>query len=165
MPPSSPEKGLLHQQSSPEKSVHTVVQPVKMEGLGSLLVEINDIVGESAASNPGEQWSGGTHSSATTGSQSGAAGMSARDLALASLPQPAVMQRELAKHIRSEVKQLRKQALSIARAGKPGAAYKLNELYARIRRMNSLLGEILQASYDVLKRMFVRVFVDKQAIM
>lgn len=91
--------------------------------------------------------------------------MSARDQAIAAIPQPAVIQRELATHIRMEVKQLRKQALTVARMSKPGAAYKLNQLYARIHRLNGLLGDLFEASYEALKRMFIRVFIDKQPIL
>lgn len=74
------------------------------------------------------------------------------------------MQKQLAEHIRVEVKKLRKQALQISRMSRPGAAYKLNELYARIRHLNAILAELFEASMDVLKRLFVRVFIDKQTI-
>ena len=75
------------------------------------------------------------------------------------------MQKQLEQHIRSEVKKLRKQARTIARIGKPGAAYHLNNLYARIHHLNALLAAILEASYDVLKRLFIRVFIDRQPIL
>jgi len=140
-----------------------VLQPGKVEGLTAFLEEINKI-SESLAANPGEQWSGSAGGAMQTSQQTGAAAVSARDLAIANLPVPEVMQRQLEQHIRVEVKKLRKQAQLIARVGKPGTAYRLNQFYARIRRLNSLLGEILEASYDVLKRLFVRVFVDKQSI-
>ena len=52
----------------------------------------------------------------------------------------------------------------IVRSKKPGSAYALSQLYAKIRHLNALLADLLEASYDVLKRLFVKVFIDKQAI-
>ena len=39
-----------------------------------------------------------------------------------------------------------------------------NKFNKRIRRLNSLIAEILEASYEVLKRLFIRVFIDKQSV-
>ncbi len=75
------------------------------------------------------------------------------------------MQKQLEKHITTEVKKLRKEAMHIARLSRPGAAHRLNVLYARIRNLNSLLSELLQASYDIIQRFFIRVFIDKQQIL
>ncbi len=96
----------------------------------------------------------------------GAAGtaMSARAQAIANLPDLPIMQKELEKHIQNEVKKLSREAHRIASVGRPGAAFYLNELYARIRRLNGLLWELLEASMDLVKRLFIRVFVDKQQI-
>ena len=91
-------------------------------------------------------------------------GPSPRDLAIANLPQPIIMQKQLERHIRTEIKKLNKEAKRIARMSKPGAAYYLNELYSRIRRLNSLLHELFEASLDIMKRLYVRVFIDKQPI-
>jgi len=77
-----------------------------------------------------------------------------------------VIRKELAKHIENEVKTLRKQVRhATRRISKPGNAHKLNELYSRIRRLNTLLANMFEASYDVVKRLFVRVFIDKQPIL
>jgi hypothetical protein len=168
MASASPEKN-IGQFKSPESAPSVVSQPVKIEShltgqLGSFLEDINRI-SESAGSRPGEQWSDGSGSStavATTGGS--AAAVSTRDQAIANIPAPTLMQKQLEKHIRMEVKQLRKQAQAIARMNKPGAAFHLNQLYTRIRHLNALLAEIFEASYEVLKRLFVRVFIDKQSI-
>ena len=75
------------------------------------------------------------------------------------------MQRELGRYIRKEIKTLRKEVRRQAfRASKPGAAHQLNQLYSKIRRLNTLLSELMEASVDVLKRVFIRVFIDKQSI-
>lgn len=164
----SPEKN-IGQMKGPESAPGVVSQPVKIEShlgnqLGSFLEDINRI-SESSPGGPGEQWSGSDGSQMTSGTQGTTPVVSARDQAIANLPVPAMMQKELEKHIRDEVKKLRKQAQSIARMNKPGAAYHLNVLYTRIRHLNALLTEIIGASYDVLKRLFIRVFIDRQPIL
>lgn len=168
MASASPEKGPdIHK--SPEALHESVSQPTKVvtlqtqvEGLGEFVDQINKI-SEKSSSSAGEQWSGGT------GTQVAAAGtqqktMSARDLAIANLPTPQAMQKELEKHIREEVKNLRKQAKNVTRVGQPGGAHRLTLLYRQIRHLNSLLSAIWDTSVDVVKRLFIRVFVDKQSI-
>jgi len=170
MAPLSPEKN-IGQIKGPETAPAVVSQPVKIEShmsnqLGSFLEDINRI-SESSGEGPGEQWSSGTGTGgavATTGTQTTPA-VSARDQAIANLPPAAIMQKDLEKHIREEVKKLRKQAFNISRMSKPGAAFHVNQLYTRIRHLNALLGEIFGASYDALKRMFIRVFIDRQTIL
>jgi hypothetical protein len=162
------EKNINAPRGGQESAPSVVSQPAKIEmqaQLGAFLEEVNRI-SETSASGPGEQWSGsGSKAVAAKGSQASATAVSARDQAIAAIPVPAVMQKELEKHIRAEVKQLRKQAQMIARMSKPGAAYHLNQLYTRIHHLNALLAEIFEASYDVLKRFFIRVFIDKQPIL
>jgi hypothetical protein len=89
---------------------------------------------------------------------------SAREIALKSLPTPQVMQERIANHIEYEVKNLRKDLRKVDRLRKKGAAYKLTKLYARLRLLNSLLKSVLDASGEVVQRIFVRVFIDKQPI-
>jgi len=90
---------------------------------------------------------------------------SARDLAIADLPPLQNMQKQLEQHIRTEVRKLRKEAHHITRMNKPGSAYHLNKLYSRIRQLNALLSRLLESSIDILKRFFVRVFIDNQPIL
>lgn len=161
MKPASPEKGLQVAVASPEQG-KIVLQPGKAEGLAMLVAEINELPSESSASGPSND--GPASRSAATSTQGAQQGTTARDHALANLPAPAAMQRELEAHIRAEVKKLRKQTRLIIRSRKPGSAYALAQLYAKIRHLNALLADLLEASYDVLKRLFVKVFVDKQAI-
>ncbi|MDD5623780.1 MAG: hypothetical protein PHI23_03665, partial [Candidatus Peribacteraceae bacterium] len=91
--------------------------------------------------------------------------ISPREQAILNLPSPEAMQTKLRQKIHMEVKQLHKQIHSISRVSKPGNAFKLNLLYARIRRLNGLLAELVEASFEVLKRLFVRVFIDEQPIL
>ena len=140
-----------------------VVQPSKVE-YTAFLDGISKMT-ENVSDNPSGDWSssaGGVV--ATTSGTQGSATVSARDHAIANLPIPVVMQKDLEKHIREEVKKLRKQAISIATTSKPGGAYKLNQLYARIRHLNALLASLFETSIDVIKRLYIRVFVDKQSI-
>ena len=157
----SPEKGLQAPDGAPDRG-QNVLQPGKAEGLAMLVAEINERPSETTGGPSNDGPAGGSRAVATTqGSQQGT---SARDQALANLPAPTQMQKQLEAHIRAEVKELRKQTRLIVRSRKPGSAYALAQIYAKIRHLNTLLADLLEASYDVLKRLFVKVFVDKQAI-
>lgn len=157
----SPEKGLSSAPAQRETVSLVVTQPDK---LGSILDSINRIT-EKTASGPAND---GPMGGGTQGSQTGGAkqqGPSPRDQAIAAIPAPMIVQTKLAQHIQKEVRQLRREAGRITRLGQPGSAYQLTILYARIRRLNALLNELFEASFDVLKRLFIRVFIDKQPIL
>lgn len=160
----SPEKA--HMGSSPEnvsESRLIVTQPPKMKELGQLLETLDGLTqrvsersGEDASSDLGGAGSAGA---------AGQRRASPRDAAIALMPSaPAVLQAELAKHIEKEIKMLERRVSSARSASKAGGAFELNELYARIRKLRSLLREIVEASVDILKRLFIKVFIDKQPI-
>ncbi len=153
--------------SSLEAAPSVVSQPVKIETggqlLGSFLEDINKM-SESAPSGPGEQGTSGTGGAMqTTGGSTPV--VSSRDQAIANVPAAKVMQKQLEAHIKAEVKKLRKQAHTIARINQPGGAYRLNQLYTRIHHLNALLAELFSSSIDVVKRLFVKVFIDKQTVL
>lgn len=153
--------------TSVEKSRLTVSQPSKLKELTNLL-ETFENLNARVSERTGEDRSGdlgGAGGGAATGGQQGAQGASARDLAIQKIPVPDVMQKKLTSHIREETRKLEKLAQRVARSSAPGSAHKLNELYARIRRLNSLVYDILEASVEVLKRLFIRVFIDNQPIL
>lgn len=154
--------------SSPEAAPSAVVsQPLKIDlggQLGGFLEDINKI-SEAASSGAGEQGTAGSGGAMVQTSGGTATGMSARDQAIANLPAAKIMQKQLEAHIRAEVKNLRKQAKAIARISKPGGAYRLNLLYLRIHHLNALLHELLSSSVEVLKRLFIKVFIDKQTVL
>lgn len=156
------DKGPLVPSAAPERP-SAVVQPGKAEAMQALLLEVNDIVGESSPATVGEQWSGGQTSGG--GAQPATQTVSWRDQAIANLPAPQIMQKQLETHIQEEITLLRKQAAKITDLRKPGAAHRFNELQSKIHRLNNLLNALFEASVDVLKRIFIRVFVDKQAIL
>lgn len=152
--------------ASPESAKLIVRQPAKLQELGNLLLTIEGL-SQRVSERTGEDRSGDLGSGGTAGTGQGDDGtyVSPRDQAIAAMPAPAVIQKQLEKHIRKEVRELQTRARSIARLSQPGSAYLLTELYSRIRRLNQLLAEILEASVEVLKRFFIRVFIDQQPIL
>jgi signal transduction histidine kinase len=154
-----------HMSSSPEKATENrliVTQPPKMKELGQVLDAIDNMA-QRVGERTSEDVSGDLGSSG--GSAAGQKRASPRDAAIALMPTaPAVLQAELAKHIEQEIKQLERKVSRAGAMSKAGGAYELNELYARIRKLRSLLREILEASVDLLKSLFIKVFIDKQPI-
>jgi hypothetical protein len=162
---STPESGSNLAPSAPAAIPSRVVQPEKLKDFLSELSAIS----ESQPSRPGEDLpasGGGSTAVATTGGQqAGQSTQSWRDQAIANVPTDRVMYREIAKHIQAEVKHLRAEAKTIARLSKPGAAYHLNILYGKIHRLNALLGNLYEAGKEAIKRLYVRIFIDKQPIL
>jgi hypothetical protein len=160
----TPEKG-TNTLTNVEKAKLIVSQPAKLQELNLLLESFENLnmrVGEKT----GEDRSGDLGASgAGTGQGTAATGQSARDLAIKNLPAATVMQKKLTSHIQKEVQNLQHEAIRLSATGRPGGAFKLNEIYARIRRLNVLLTEIFHASMEALQRLFVRVFIDKQPIL
>lgn len=156
------EKGLQQIESSESKNL-VVTQPDKFEGLLDTIALMDKVSERMGEDKSGDMGGGG---GAATGSGKGDDdAVSVRAQAIANLPDTPEMRKELSKYIQKEVKTLRKQIRRKAfRAAKPGSAHQLNELYSKIRRLNSLLSELMEASIDVLKRIFIRVFIDKQSI-
>lgn len=157
------EKQASHQESAEHRNL-VVAQPDKFEGLLetiSLMDKVSERMGEDRS---GDLGAGGAGTGGTATGQ-GDDGQSARAQAIANLPDSPQMRKELGEYIQKEIKKLRKDVRKQAfRASKPGSAHKLNEMYSKIRRLNSLFAELMEASVDVLKRIFIKVFIDKQSI-
>jgi hypothetical protein len=167
MSPLSPEKAHNAPNESEVATVTTVTQPltVSVADLGAFLEGINDTkVSETTREDASSDFTQTGKGGAVTTAQGTQSGMSVRDQAIANLPIPVVMQKQLEQHIRDEVKKLRSQAKTIAAMSKPGGAYKANQLYARIRHLNAILASLFDASMEIMKRLYIRVFVDKQNI-
>ncbi|MFH1444327.1 MAG: hypothetical protein ABIG34_02975 [Candidatus Peregrinibacteria bacterium] len=143
------------------KPVLTVTQPATISSLLDTLNLIDQMTERIGEDKSGDGTSTGGKMQA---SGAGARAISPRDQAIANLPSEQVMQKKLKEKIHTEVRLLRKQIRSIPSSGKPGAAFKLNKIYARIRLLNRLLATLLESSLDVIKRLFVRVFVDEQPV-
>lgn len=144
-------------QEGNEQQVIAVAQPQKLEGLLDtieLLNTVSERIGESKSGDLG----GGSGSQKSAKSQ-----QSERELAIASLPDTPIMQQQLEKYIRTEVKTLRKELRKASKfTTKPGSAHQLNTIYARIRRLNGILQQLLSASVEIVKRLYIRIFIDKQ---
>ncbi|MDO8468539.1 MAG: hypothetical protein Q7S29_02160 [Candidatus Peribacter sp.] len=144
------------------KPVLTVMQPEKIGSLLDTLNLIDQMSERIVEDKSGDMGGGGGQ--AQTGT-AGTRAISPRDQAIAALPGEQVMQTKLAEVIRAEVGSLRKQIRSIPGSSHPGAAYKLNKLYSRIRLLNRLLANLFESSVDVIRRLFIRVFIDEQPIL
>lgn len=153
------EKGGGALTNAAERSVNIVFQPQKLKEV----VDIIDLMG-SIASRVREDHSRdlGSGAAATGGQGQGQTGTSARDEAIAKAPPVPIMQKKLVKHLEREIHSMERKARRLARSNSRGSAFLLSELYKKIRRLTSLLGDILRASADVIKRFYVSVFIDHQ---
>lgn len=162
MASTAPEKGPKQIESTEAKHL-VVAQPEKFQGLLdtiNLMDKVSETMGEDRSGDMGGSGSG---SGGQQGDDDDAT--SVRAQAIANLPSEMVMKKEIGKYIQKEIKTLRKQVRKKAfRASKPGSAHQINEMYAKIRRLNNLFAELMESSVDVLKRIFIRVFIDKQSI-
>ena len=140
-----------------ERQAIAVAQPQKLESLLDTIELLNTVSERIGESKSGDLGSG-------SGGKPGAASQQSwREQAIAALPETPAMQQQLEKHIRTEIKTLRHEMRSTAkRANRPGGAHKLNTLYARIRRLNGILQQLLSASVEAIKRLYIRIFIDKQ---
>ncbi len=161
---SSAEKGVLSARSAEVGATLVVSQPPKVEMLLEALAAIDKIserIGEDRSGDLG----GGGGTSGKKGDDSSAA-TTIRNQKIANLPQPEIMRSELRKHIDKEVTELQREVRRCARRlSRPGAAHKLNALYARIRRLNSIIAELFDTAYETLKRLFIKVVIDEQNVL
>jgi hypothetical protein len=142
----------------------TVKRP---EPLRSLLLVLDDLerfserLGEDRSSDLGAGGGQGAMSAAR-GSQ---ASQSPRRHAVANLPSLPVMRRELTLHLKREVQHLERQARHLARRVTTGTAFLLNELYAKIRKIQSLIADLTHAAAEIVERLYIRLFIDHQQLM
>lgn len=158
--PSSPER-IQTPAPSPEQQKLIVAQPDK---LGSLLEAIGNLTAPSETASDRQGENGGTGMSPPVTGDTKQPTIVPREQAIANLPPQEKMQKALRTHINAEVRKLRREASRLT-ASRPGTAYRINQIYANIRRLNKLLLELFHASYETLKHFFVRVFIDRQPIL
>lgn len=139
-----------------------VFQPQKLKEI----VEVVDLMGTVAArvreDNSSDMPGAGGGGAAQGSGQK--TGTSARDDAIANIPAIAVMQKKLVENLEREVRIIEKQARGLKTSNARGNGYLLSELYRKIRRLRSLIGEILHASAEMIKRFYVSVFIDHQPL-
>lgn len=160
----SPETGRVLSSGAESTAALIVTQPPKVEMLLDALAAIDKIserIGEDRSGDMG----GGGGKTAGKGDDATAA-TSVRNQKIANLPTQEAMRMELQKEIEKEVVELHREVKRARkRLTRPGAAYKLNALYARMRRLNSLIAELIDAAYDVVKRLFIKVVIDRQKVL
>lgn len=140
-----------------------VYQPQKLEsllGTLDLIDKISERVGEDRSGDLG-----GGGASATGGRQGDDDDISPREKLLQNLPVQGKMHQKLSSQIQREARSVERSIRSLRRVQKRGNAYQLNLLYRQLRQLYGLLDEIMNASYEVIRRLYIRVFVDKQSIL
>jgi len=160
-PSGSIEKGSNTQESAETKHL-VVTQPDKFQGLLET-ISLMDKVSERL----GEDNSGDMGSSGSTGNGQGQddTGASARAIAIKNIPDVPEMRKSLGVYIQKEIKTLRKIARKKSfHSSKPGSAHQINDIYSKIRRLNTLFTELMETSVDAIKRLFIKVFIDKQSL-
>lgn len=140
-----------------------VFQPQKL----TEIVEMIDLMGRISerVREDKSQDVGGGGGGATTGKKGKSTTVTIRDQAIANLPAPLVMQQRLVKHIQKEIDTLASQASSLSKSTQNGAAFALNEMYRKIRRLYSLMEEIVHAGAELIRRFYIAVFIDNQPIL
>jgi len=141
----------------------TVKQPEKIRSLLAVLADlerISEVVMEDSSRDLGA----GTSAGASSGQAAGSASASQRGRAIQSLPTVPVMRNRLTKSLQREGRQLERRARRLARSTKKGSAYALNELYARIRKIQALIAELVDAAAEVVRRLYIRLFIDHQQL-
>lgn len=140
--------------------VLTVRQPEKMKNLLALL-ELLEGVTQAVS---GVQPAGGGVAGASSSGAPTATTPSKRDLLLQNLPATEVMQQRLVTHLSQEVRRLERKARRMALSFGRGTAHAYNQLFARIRKIQALISDLFEATREVIQRLYVRLFIDGQAI-
>ena len=140
----------------------TVKQPERIQSLLTVLSDLESISERVSETADHDLGSGGP-ASAGAGSR-GDDSQSIRAQAIKSLPSTSVMRGRLTRHLEHDVRQLERRAKRMARRVGKGSAYLLNELYARIRKIQALIAELVDATAEVVRRLYIRLFVDHQQL-
>ena len=140
----------------------TVKQPERIKSLLTVLADLESISERVSETADRDLGSGGM--SSTGAGATGDDSQSARAQAIKSLPSTNVMRGRLTRHLEHEVHQLERRAKRMAHKAGMGSAYLLNELYSRIRKIQALIAEIADATAEVVRRLYVRLFVDNQQL-
>lgn len=127
------------------------------------IVELIDLMG-TVSTRVREDKKGDAPTAGDAQGTPGKTGATARDEAIAAIPEPAVMQKMLVEHIRQEVRSIEREAKRLSRSNKRGSAYMLSELYRKIRRLSTLMKDMFEASAEVIKRFYVSVFIDRHPL-
>jgi hypothetical protein len=94
----------------------------------------------------------------------GGIGTSVRDELIKNAPSVPIMKKKLITHLYQEIEHLEKQAKALKSQKQKGSAFLAAELYKKMRRLSSLIADIFEASTEMIKRFYISVFIDRQAI-
>ncbi len=136
-----------------------VFQPPKLKEVVEIINLMGTVASRVREDSSGDLPGGGAKAGATKQT-----GTSARDEAIANAPPLPVMQKKLVEHLEKEARTIRAQARAIASSNQRGSAFMLNNLYRKMRRLSSLISQILQASAEMIKRFYIAAFIDQQPL-
>jgi hypothetical protein len=157
------EKGSASIKEAASETMQLAVrQPEKIRSLLVVLADlekISEIVSEDRSHDLGAGGSG-----TGTGDDGSSGQISARQKAIQSLPSIPAMRQKVTLHLQAEVKQLERKAKLLAHSTKKGSAYLLNELYARIRKIQTFIAELIDAAEELVKQLYIRLFIDHQKL-
>ena len=145
-----------------ERTSNVVFQPQKLKEVVDIIDLMGNVASRVREDKSGDMGGGGTGGQGSQ--QGGTGGTSARDEAIAKAPPAPIMQKKLIAHLEREVRLMEKQTRRLARSHKPGSAFLLSELYKKIRRLTSLISDLLKASTNMIKRFYISVFIDHQPL-
>ena len=148
--------------ATPEGFYLTVKRPEPLRSLLVLLADlerISEVVSEDRSSDLGL---GAQSGAAVVGR--GAKPVSSRQKAIQSLPPVPIMKRKLTRHLRGEIRLLEAKAKRLARRTSKGSAFLLNQLYARIRKIQALVVDLTHAVVELVERLYIRLFIDHQQL-
>jgi len=160
-PSGSIENGPRSQESAETKHL-VVTQPDKFQGLLETISLMDKVSERLSEDNSGDMGGSGNAGNGQTKDDDST---SVRATAIKNIPNPQEMRKDLGVYIQKEIKTLRKIARKKSfHASKPGSAHQINDIYSKIRRLNTLLAELMETSVDAIKRLFIKVFIDKQSL-
>lgn len=145
-----------------ERTSNVVFQPQKLKEVVDIIDLMGNITSRVREDKSGDM--GGGSSSTGGAQQGGTSATSARDEAIAKAPPVPIMQKKLIEHLEREVRLMEKQTRKLAWSNKPGSAFLLSELYKKMRRLTSLISDLLKASTNMIKRFYISVFIDHQPL-
>ncbi len=149
--------------ASSEVTQGVVFQPQKLKEVVDIIDLMGNISSRVREDSSGDMGGGGGGTAqgdqGTAGSQT-----SQRDEKIKNIPPIPMMQKELVSHLYKEINTLEKQVQSMKTQKGKGSAYMIAEMYKRIRKLSSLITEIVHASTEMIRRFYITVFIDKQPL-
>ncbi len=167
-PKKLPSEGQLsHAHERASETVHAALIVRQPEKIKSLLVVLGDIerISERVTEDASQDLGAAGGGAAQQGGQGqGGSQITLRQKAIQNLPTTSVMREKLVKHLQREVRHLEREARNISRTAAKGSAFVLTQMYAKIRKVQSLITEVLEAVAELVERLYVRLFIDHQQL-